>query len=161
MKLPHLSLIILLVAFVTSGCNKTNQPENNQSYVAEPSASNELIGQGLNVNLKKINYEHNDFCNFYFEVTNNTGFNITGGMISVIQKDQSGSIVDKGYIHITNPIKPSANSLLEMYAKNCSLIASLNLNALEAVMIDGEFPTGRNEPDIPLHPQSEAEISVN
>lgn len=150
-----LAIFVNLVSTNTSPQHTSNQPTN------APTESNPLIGGGLDVNLKSVANENNNFCNLFFEVKNNTKMNITGGMISTIKKDDTATIVDKGYIHLTSGIKPGATSTLEMYSDKCASIASIDLIAIETLRVDGEFLRGINDSDIPLFAGSESDIVVN
>lgn len=151
-----ISVIAIAIASQSNNNVNSSLPASN-----EQTDSNAVVGDGLDVKLERVKFEDNNFCTFYFDIANHTKMNITGGMISVIEKDSGGTIMDKGYIQFTNGIKQNANTSLDMYVSNCSSIASLDLKALEALMVDGEFATGINDGDVPLHSGSDTNIPVN
>ena len=94
--------------------------------------------QGINFQLSKM--KSSSFkCQVFFEVTNNSGLNITFGNADLTLKEKDGSIIDKDTL-LFNRVKKGETVVADALVGegNCSIIRSIEVQ-LRAVSVDGDM----------------------
>ena len=110
-------LWIFVFVFAISGCgNKEEEKSNKVEQKTEPVQYFEVL-----IGNKEV--RTGDFCNWTFEITNNTKINFTNLALDIIARDTSGNIIEKTVVRWNNVI-PSANIAATRLLNGCQLITS-------------------------------------
>jgi hypothetical protein len=80
-------------------------------------------------------------CNLFFNVTNNSGLNITFGNADITLREKDGSIIAKETL-LFNRIKKGETEVADSLAgdKDCSPITNIKIQLI-AVQVDGDLKT--------------------
>ena len=99
-----------------------------------------IFAQGIDFQLAKVDSSSYK-CELFFNVTNNSGLNITFGNADISLREKDGSIIAKDRL-LFQRIKKGQTEVATTLAgeKDCSIIKTIRLQ-LTAVRVDGELTT--------------------
>ena len=109
----------------------------NVMVIAGLVLSTSAHAQGIDFQLAKMK-SGNFKCEVFFNVTNNSGLNITGGNADISSREKDGSIISKDNLFFRR-IKKGESEVVQSFVgdKDCSPIKTLQLQ-LFSVEVDGD-----------------------
>jgi hypothetical protein len=100
--------------------------------------------QGIDYKLVKIDAKQKGFCTIYFDVTNNTNLNVTGGWADITLREADGSIINKQQLLYKRIKKGETDAVESIGAHSCGDLKIIQLK-MTAVDIDGDLYAGARQ----------------